>query len=209
MEEVITLRQNLKMLITNILLPILNKLLRHNEGSRNRLKSYQGKSFNLNIIGFYITGVINNEGFIARCNQDANVDGDYDIAIIVPASIASYFIHNDKLEVFRQITFHGDTKFGRDLLEILSNLHFEGVYATLSPLNGLILQQLAKVFAGIKDYFILVNKNMATSVSEYLLYESRDIVTSLAIEEFCVEVDELKSRTDLLAKKVNQLITIV
>lgn len=185
----------------NVVLTILNKVLEHNEGSRNRLSYYHDRSFALNIVGVSIIGVIDADGFIS--NSDAIVD-NYDVSITIPAIVASYFVHKDQLDAFRQITFKGDTKFGRDLLEILSNLQFDSFYATLSPLNGIIVRQLSRVFIAIKDYFILVNKNMATSISEYLLYETRDIVTGYAIEDFCTEVDELRTRADLLIKRINR-----
>ena len=46
---------------------------------------------------------------------------------------------------------------------------------------------------------------MATSISEYLLYETKDIVNKFAIEDFCNQVDELKSRVEILIKRINDI----
>lgn len=188
------------MIFGNSLHLIFNKILSSNEGSLNILRKYHGKSFKLNLIGFHFSGLIEADGLITK-----PVDETYTVEITIPLSTASYLIHQDRLATYKEITFHGDQAFGRELLEILSNLHFSGVYSNASPVTLLFVNQFSKAIQAIKNNLSLIQSNVGTSVSEYLLYETEDLVTHYELEEFCNAVDELNSRTDRLTARINLL----
>lgn len=188
------------MIANNILITIFNKLLDLNSGSRNELRKYNGKSFILNIIGLKLKARINEDGLLSDCDDLSNEK--IDAAIIIPMSIAPFLITQDKLELFRQIKIIGDNSFATNFLEILSKLNFTGIYAKVSPINGVLLKQLENILISIKNYFSHINSNMSRSFSEYMVYETGDIVNKHKIEQFCTNVDELKARTTLLEKKI-------
>jgi ubiquinone biosynthesis protein UbiJ len=114
-------------------------------------------------------------------------------------------VNNDKLDIFKQIKIDGDLNFGTKLLEILSKLNFDGVYSKVSPLNGAILHKVEIIFSAIKNHFVRMQINMVKSLSEYFVYETRDIINGFKIDDFCDNVDDLKSRTDILTKKIEKL----
>lgn len=188
------------MIANNILITIFNKLLDLNSGSKNELRKYNGKSFILNIIGLKLKARINEDGLLNSCD-DLN-DDEVVTTIIIPVSIAPFLIIQDKLELFRQIKIIGDSSFAANFLEILSKLNFAGIYAKVSPMSGVLLKQLENILITIKDYFMHISNNISLSLSEYMLYESGDIVNKHKIEQFCTSVDELKARTTLLEKKI-------
>ena len=51
----------------------------------------------------------------------------------------------------------------------------------------------------------LIVYNTSQSISEYLQYETQDIVSKYEIEQFCNDIDELKEKTELLSKRFNLL----
>lgn len=186
------------------LLQIINKILQYNVGSKNELAYYSGKSFILNIVGISITATIMEDGLLAVCDDTEQTA--IDTTIIIPITIMTYLIHQDKLEMFRQIKINGDLSFGVKLLEILSNLNFNGVYAHISPLNGVLLQQIERILIAIRNYFILISKNGGISISEYMQYETGNIINRHNIEKFCTNVDDVKIRTEILEKRLEKLV---
>jgi ubiquinone biosynthesis protein UbiJ len=188
--------------LPNPLLITLNKILSHNQGSLSHLKKYQGKSFTLNVAGINLAATIDSDGLLIPSGSK-----DYSVTILVPLATATYLLDQDKLEAFKKIIFTGDKHFGRDLLEILSNLHLAGIYEMQLPFGNFLLKQLSAILIRLKITLKLLAKNATTSVAEYLLYESEDIAERYEIEQFCNDVDELKSQLDRLTQRINLLAT--
>lgn len=190
-------------MINDILIKIFNTLLDLNSGSKSEIAKYCGKSFILNIIGVQLKARIKENGQLDQCIDIS--DAELDTIIIIPMSVTTFLINKDKIELFRQIDITGDKSFGTNFLEILSKLNFAGVYAKVSPMSSVLLKQLENILIGIKDYFMHINSNMGISISEYMLYETGDVVNKHKIEQFCASVDELREKTNLLEKRVQAL----
>lgn len=209
-------------MLNALILSALNKILQHNEGSINLLKQYTNHSFKLSIaglVGFY--AAIDIDGlFVDPSEQKYNKASTqnhepyepyhqkYTVEITIPLACANYVVNQDKLAAFQQINFTGNTQFGRELLEILSKLHFSGVYDTLPPLLQPVMIKLEQVILVIAKSIILLQHNASHSISEYLLYETQDLVTRFEIEEFCNQIDELNNRVELLRAKIDHLQTV-
>lgn len=191
------------MFLAKAKLSLLNKILEHNEGSTNLLKHYSGKSFKLNLVGISISAFITESGLL----QAVDENDEFNVDVFIPATTASYLVNQDKIDAFKKISFHGDIEFGRALLEIMANLHLSGLYANTSPAAGLMLSQLGKVINMLKEQMLLVGQNSTNSVTEYLLYESEDIVTRYEIQDFCDNVDDLNDRLNLINQRINNLLT--
>lgn len=190
------------MFLAKAKLSLFNKILEHNEGSVNLLKHYSDKSFKLNLAGMSITALIAQNGLL----QTTDESDEFDVDVFIPAATASYLLNQDKLDAFKKISFHGDIEFGRALLEIMANLHLSGLYANASPSAGLMLSQIGKVINMLKEQMLLVGQNSSNSVTEYLLYESEDIVTRYEIQDFCDNVDDLNNRLNLINQRINNLL---
>ena len=191
------------MFLAKVKLALLNKILEHNEGSIDLLKQYSGKSFNLNLVGMTITANINDAGML---NVAENIE-NYTAGVFIPPATATFLVNQDKLEAFKKISFHGDVEFGRVLLEIMANLHLSGLYSNSSPVAGIMLSQLGKIISTLKEQMLLVGQNSTNSVSEYLLYETEEVVTRYEIQDFCDNVDDLNNRLNLINQRINLLLT--
>ena len=188
-------------MLNDVLILLFNKILVLNSSSRERLKCCGGKRFVLDVVGLRLKAQINLDGLLIACNNEDETDA----TIIIPATIASSLIDKDQIEMFRKIKINGDTNFATQFLEILSKLNFDGIYAKISPLQGVALQQIENALRAVTNYFIRINTNTATSISEYLLYETRDIVNKFKVNDFCNMVDDLKTRTDLLDQRIKKI----
>lgn len=188
------------MIFSHLLLKVFNKILTYNESSILLLKLKAGKSFKLNLPGLSFSGLIDVDGLLTE-----PLTKEYNVEITLPLMTASYLINQDKLATFKQISFVGDVALGREILEILSNLRFSGIYATLSPNILFLITPLNKIILSVKNSLLLLQHNATHSISEYLLYETEDLVTQYEIEEFCNAVDDLNNRVNLLNAHINLL----
>lgn len=193
-------------MLPNLLLSVLNKILLMNQASKQRLQSHVGNSFAIKFNGLsIIKAKIDIDGLLISVKND-NV---FDVVIDIPIKSATYLINHDKLEIFRMIKFSGDKELVRSILEIITTLHFSGVYEGRSLETGFIMAQIESMIKIVNEQLQLMLKNSINSVSEYLMYETEDIVTSYELEEFCDEIDDLRNQLDRLESRVNQLIGIM
>ena len=186
--------------MTSAILTFLNKVLESNEGSRNRLMAYAGKSFQIRLPFLSLSASISAKGLFESAET-------YTATIDIPLTAASYLINKDKLAIFKQIRFSGDVVFGREILEILAALQFTGViYNNSNPLTMLAVNKFISILTALKNQMQLLSSNASHSISEYLLYESEDLVTRYEMEGFCTGVDDLSARTERLNAQINFLL---
>jgi ubiquinone biosynthesis protein UbiJ len=185
----------------NPLLLILNKALLANESSRHLLAKHHNKNFQIIFPAFSISAIISDSGLL-----DAYEQNEYTSVIVIPLSAVNYFINHDKLELIKQISISGDKNFGLYILEVLSNINWHIIDNDKILSSGFIINTISKFFIELKKQIELVGSNAITSVNEYLLYESEDLVTRYEMDDFCQAVDELNSRTDLLNARINSLL---
>lgn len=188
------------MIINHGVLLGLNTVLKHNEGSQQLLKRYATYSFKINLSGFMICALIDSDGLmIAAAPNDY-----YTVEITLPLRCATYLINHDKLAAFRQIHLQGNREFGLELLQILVNLNMPSV--TISPALLLTITPLVQFIQTLKDNLVLIGHNATTSISEYLLFETEDLVTHFELAEFCTAVDELTMNVDRLMAQTKLLL---
>jgi ubiquinone biosynthesis protein UbiJ len=156
-----------------------------------------GKSFKFITPLGILSGQIDIDGFII--NEVDNTA--YTVIINIPVAVSSYLINQDQIAAFKQLKFQGDRVFGREFLELLVNLNFSGLYTSESVAVLFIQQQLQQFFIGLKNTLQLITTNTVNSVTEYLLYESEDLITQYELKQFCDEVDSINERTNLLIAK--------
>jgi ubiquinone biosynthesis protein UbiJ len=188
-------------MILNLLgIKLINLILETNRGSRQLLSKYSPKTFKLIMPGFSLHAQIDSDGFLINENTH-----QYSVIINIPLDSATFLINRDKLEVYKKLSFIGDTDFGRELLEIIAKLQINGIYTkTDSLLMMIALNKLTDLTKMITNYLKLVGTNGTTSIKEYLLYETQDLVTVFENNQFCDEVDEIHSRTELLEQQIQQ-----
>lgn len=179
------------MLLNGLSIKLFNKLLETNSGSRKRLSKYAEKSFCLMIMGFNLMACIDNNGDLSQLISD-----NYDVSIQIPLDSATYLVMPDKLDIYKKIKFSGDIAMGRELLEILTNLHFSGLYnVSNSPFMLILINKIHSILDMLKEQVKLMYNNTTLSIKEYLLYESEDLVTQFEHDTFCNNVDDIRERT--------------
>lgn len=189
--------------MNNSFLLLINKVLANNQGSLLLLKKYRGQTFSINIIGLInFRAIICNDGLLDEIDQNMPTS----INMSIPLSIASEVIRNNKMAMLQKISFRGNKHDGIEILKIISNLQIsEAILQTDSVWLALLIKTLNKFIGTLKNTLLLFGKNASQSISEYLQYESKDIVNQYEIEQFCDAVDTLRERTDTLIKRINVL----
>lgn len=187
-------------MFNTIKIDCFNYILNSNQGTKIELQPYAGRTFNINVMGICLSSKIKSDGSFDYYKESNN----HDVEILIPMAATSYLIHKDQLATFKQLTINGDQAFGRKLLEILAKIHLTGFYPK-SPVFGVIILQIEKIITLIKEQILLTTRNGSQSISEYLLYETNDIVSRYEIETFCHNVDTLQEQTELLEQKINRL----
>ena len=177
---------------------LLNKALISNESSQYLLAQHHNKTFRIIFPIFSISAIIEKNGGLSICEQN-NVD----TTIKIPISSINYFINQDKLAIIKQIDISGDKNFGLFLLELLSKLNWDIISHDKIPGSKI----LANFFISLNKQFHLIATNAVESFTEYLLYETQDLVTQYEMSDFCKEVDELNDRVDILKARINLLLT--
>lgn len=191
------------MLANKLILSGLNRILSQNESISLTLIKYSGKTFKINCLGLAFAATIDDKGTFT------NPQPNYDAEIIIPASIVSWILQQDQLGAVKQININGDSKLGLDLIKILSDLDFSVDVTTKNPSVNLVIAKLIKALTKLKHYIQSVTKSNLTSLTEYLFYEKQIFVNSTEHNQFCNQVDELKLRTENLARQISTLKQLV
>ncbi len=176
---------------------LLNKALTSNEGSQHLLAQHYNKSFRILFPVFSISAIIEKNGSLSIHEQY-----EVDSIIKIPLSSLNYLINQDKLAIIKQIEISGDKNFGLFLLELLSKLNWN----IIDHDKILGSKILVKFFIKLNKQLQLVVTNATHSITEYLLYETEDLVTQYEMNDFCKEVDELNNRADILKARINLLL---
>lgn len=179
---------------------IINRLLKTNVGVADQIAKLKGKTIELTIIGakfqFEIIG-----SFVTESKNTKP-----DVRINIPLSASTHLINPDQLKTMKQIQIDGELKTGQEFLQLLSQLHPEDLlYQHDNMTLGIITRKLEKLVIMVIDYLKLIINNGLYSSSQYLQYESKDLVGYYEIEDFCNQVDELNSRYELLNKRIARL----
>jgi ubiquinone biosynthesis protein UbiJ len=189
------------MLFNPVAIKLINLILKDNQGSRTHLAKYSAKSFKLIFPGFSISALCNADGYLVIHNTS-----DLDVVINIPLDSVTFLIDKDKLAVYKKISFIGDKKFGREVLEILSKLHLDGIYTKVnSPFMLIALNKFTDLIKFITNYIKHLSANSGNTLKEYLMYETQDIITRFDNDHFCHEVDEIKKRSEHLEQQIKKL----
>lgn len=197
------LQKMLNKIISKTIIDLLNFTLKDNLGSVELFKNHANKSLVIKMIGVDFAFLITADGLFSNI---INSQQPFDVEIYIPISIISYAIDHDQIKAFQKIQMVGDNALGRNILEVLSNLHFSGLYKTTNPLAGMAIRQFISLLNAFKSQILLMGGNFGHSIAEYLQYEKHLIVSNYEIINFCDDVDELKSRTELLIKRFELLL---
>lgn len=189
------------MLLNSFVIRLINLILTSNTGSRKLLAKRHGKTFKLIFPGFSVQSELDIDGYLIN-SQTAN----YDIMIKIPLDSAAFLIDQDKLAVYKKITFIGDADFGHELLDIFSRLHLDNIYTKVnSPLLLLALNKFTDLVNILTNNLKQFTSNNSNTIKEYFMYETGDIINHFEMNQFCNDVDELYARYEHLEQQIKLL----
>lgn len=186
--------------MNKLVIIILNQLFQANPRINSDLKQFTDKTIELQVIGIAIRFMVSQDYMLKESY------GSVDTMIVIPLAAGSYLIDQNQLKSFNRIQIHGDQKLGQNWIKLMSRLEVTNIlYQHDSVLLGVFAVQVERLLASIIDYLKLMTGNASYSVSQYLQYESDNIVGKYELKQFCAEVDELNSRYQLLNKRMERL----
>ena len=184
--------------INESVINLINQVLKTNTGALYKLQQYASCTWHIQIGIISIYGLICANGEISPIANNTT-----DCAIIIPSSIIPSLITGDKILIFKQITIIGNNELAKILLEILSELHFDGIiYKSHNKLVNLAVYKLSMFLKHTRDYVNLITTNASTSVHDYLIYENKILTNPYEIEQFCQDTIEINNDVERLTQKL-------
>lgn len=187
-------------MLNNLAIKALNLLLQANPNSQSALKKYATKIIALNLPFLSISFIIAADGSLEA--EQASPD----CSIIIPLASASHLIHQDDVKTFKTLQIEGDRDLAKNILEAFATIEASKIlYLQQNPILSIFAVKLEQIIEQLVSYAKLVSHNASLSTSQYLQYEAEVIADKYEVEEFCNQVDELRSRYTLLAKRVERI----
>ena len=179
---------------------LLQHLISQNSWASNLLKTFAGKSIQINV-SFVSTSLVILE------NGNLAIAGETDIpdaTVTIPPSLLLRLLAKDEA-ANRQINIEGDTHLAAELAKVLSNMRWD-YEDDISNLIGDIPANKIGTFArdtanSVKETGI----NLAEMLSEYWQEEMPLITKKRHVEQFNAEVDTLGSDVARFEKKLAKL----
>lgn len=187
-------------MLNNLAIKALNLLLQANPNSQNILKKYATKIVALNLPLLSITLIIAADGSLEAETTEP------DCSITIPLASASHFIHQDEVKTFKNLQIEGNRDLAKNILEAFATIEVSKVlYLQQNPVLSMFAVRLEQIIQQLVSYAKLVSHNASLSTSQYLQYETEVIADKYEVEEFCNQVDDVRSRYTLLAKRVERI----
>lgn len=187
-------------MLHNLVLKAINLLLDANIETKKLLAKFSTKIVRINFPLTSIQFMLVNDGSIELEQTEP------DCVINIPLAAVSHVIHNNELKTYKSLDIAGDKSLAKHILEAFSTIKVTRVlYMSHNPMMNLFATQLEKIISGLIDYAKMVSNNAGDSISQYLQYESNEIVDKYDLEKFYQEVDEVKSRYELLLKRIERI----
>jgi ubiquinone biosynthesis protein UbiJ len=181
-------------------LSALNLVLKANPATSTELQKLATKIVQLNLPLLSLNFIISAEGLLEAESSSP------DCTITIPLAATSHLIHQDELKTFKTLQIEGDKALAKNLLAALATIDPSNtLYLHQSPLIGLFAAKFEKLLHSLVNYAKQVSHNAGYSSSQYMQYEAEIISDRYALEDFYRQVDELKERCALLAKRVERL----
>ena len=187
-----------------MLKPLATRLLQHiinqNNWSREYLMPFAGKVLQFDFVIIKSSLVILEDGSLSLAGETASVDA----TIHLPPSLMLRLLASDDAAKM-QIKVDGDTHLATQVSKVLQQLRWD-IEEDLSYLVGDIAAN--KISKNSLNAFNTAKKqgiDLAEMVSEYWQEEKQILAKKMHVEQFNMEVDNLRSDTARLEKRLQKL----
>ena len=191
-------------MINSVVIAILNRVLLTNPAISAELQLLATKVICLELPLLSLSFQITPAGLLVSTRTAP------DCQITIPMATAAYLLHHDQLKTFGQLKIVGSVGLARSVLGALAKLEYSHlVYNHNYPSLGIATLKIEDTLKQLLAYLKLVGSNAALSSTSYLQYETPCLCDNLSLEQFYTAVDDLNERTQVLAQRIQRLVTSV
>ncbi len=181
----------------------MNKSLSYDYQSVKKLDNFNNKVIKVELDAtpfiFYIK-IQDRKIQLSKHHQDA-ID-----TTIKGTPLALFAMNQDEpIAGIKNVQINGDANTGQFFAKWLKNLQPDWEEAWCDLLGDGMGVRVSKLAKGILDFGGRLKKSLLNSSSEYLVEESRDLISPSEMEEFLDDVDDLKADTARLEQQIKTL----
>lgn len=181
----------------------MNKSLSYDVASVKKLEAFEHKVIQVELdktpFVFYIK--IQDKKVILLKYCDDNVD-----TTIKGTPLALFSMNSDEpITGIKSVQINGDANTGQFFAKWLKNLEPDWEEAWCDLLGDGMGVRVSNIAKGILDFGKKFKNSLLSNTSEYLVEESRDLISPTEMEDFLDDVDDLKADTARLEQQINAL----
>jgi ubiquinone biosynthesis protein UbiJ len=172
-----------------------------------KLEGFAGKVICLDIVGS------GQKLYLAVHNRHIEVNSSYDHEpdVILRGSVMALFKMSLQRNVAPlllkgEVEIIGNMRLGRAFKALLADMHIDWEEQLANRTGDVIAHELFKNARKFVDWGKRSAESITMDVSEYLQEESRDVVTAAELQTFYAAVDDLRTDTDRLQAKIDNMI---
>lgn len=195
--------------LTNLSDQILRLLLSLDPDGREKLAGLKGKSFCLEVTAPQITLYLIPTDHGLKLAQEC--DGEPDVTLTGPLSAFIRLARPDSqgnLSADGQISMQGDAEAGQAFGKVLSQLDIDWEEGLSRLVGDTPARKTGNVLRDLNDWATESVELSRTNAAEYLQEEKRLLVTHLAHERFCNDVNDLRADVDRIEQRILKLLAL-
>ena len=181
----------------------MNKSLSYDYVSVKKLNSFNNKVIKVELqstpFTFYIK--IQDRNILLSKYHEGQID-----TTIKGTPLAIFAMNRDEpITGIKNVQINGDANTGQFFAKWLKNLQPDWEEAWCDLLGDGIGVRVSNMAKGVLDFAKKFKNSLINNTSEYLVEESRDLISPTEMEDFLDEVDDLKADTARLEQQINAL----
>lgn len=186
-------------MIGRVFTGLLNQTLDADAALQQRLLQHTGKRMRIALPGFAALLEVNGEG---RLRQSSGEAADADIRIPLDAVLEWQV---DRLAARQRIQIEGEPDFVLVVTDLLGRSHWDAEELLSRLVGDIAAHRILKVWRDRKDRGHDRWQRLSETVSDYMQFESRVIVSRPEVEHFNQQVDILRYQLARLEQRLRQL----
>lgn len=186
-------------MIGRVFTGLLNQTLDADAALQQRLLQHRGKRMRIALPGFAALLEVSDEG---RLRQSGGEAADADIRIPLDAVLEWQV---NRLAARQRIQIEGEPEFVLVVTDLLGRSHWDAEELLSRLVGDIAAHRILKVWRDRKDRGHDRWQRLSETVSDYMQFESRVVVSRPEIEHFNQQVDILRYQLARLEQRLRQL----
>lgn len=179
----------------------LNHLLRGSGWALRRLQPCAGKTARIRIPPVAdLTLAVQPGGEIAVALHGAQEDA---ILTVMPGLLPRLLVRDEA--AYDEIRISGDSAFGREILHIGKNLHWDAEQDLSGLIGDIAAHRVTQTGNGLVRWHMETARNLSRTLKEYLTEEQPMLARAADIQAFTQDVDTVHDQADGLERRIDAL----